>query len=759
VIDWLHASSFAVTYAKDHGVEQAHVGGRFGEFQMIFVDRARVPVPEVLTSPRADRAREKIRSLLSSSSKAHLDQLRPMLESWIWIKARPALEQLFFGKCAYCESPVTHFDVDQFRPKQLADFQSRKREPLYYVWLAYDWENLLMACVACNMTKGAFFPVTGPRAPILKSIAECRVLENGTLLDPCFDRPREHLAFDEGGFCHGITDRGDLTIRVLHLNREALVEQRRKKWRETTASVAWMVGRTDARQELENLFSDKQAYAAVVRTAVEQFRGDVLKLAPEMTVPRDVVEPESQETPDRPPKYPRFPGRKALPPFAYEHIRRVEVRDFKSIESLDIDFPDSAQSEGVSSVMLLGENATGKSSVLEAITLALMGTKQIARLGLRPSDYIRRDNTWRDPAPDDPPAVVRVFFQGWKEDEQIAGRRVTVDYPPVSLTIGLLSGFEGNESPTVVLLGYGPRRFFVEGEGAVRSSLPFAHVRTLFRPTAVIRDPTYWLMHCSEDLFNLAVRALRPMLMLPDEGYVSRPPQQEAGTDAAISLEIDGMSTPIVRLSEGYKTVVAMSVDIMREMLQYWPDLESARGVVLIDEIETHLHPRWKMRIVQRLRSAMPQVQFVATTHDPLCLRGLFDGEVKVLRKLPGGGIEQLTELPGVKGLSVEQLLMSDFFGLFSTEDPEFEDEVASYVSLAAKRDRTPAEETELAQQRAAMQARLRAGATPEQQLVQEAAAVYLREERVTESDRAALRREAVERIVNVWKSLEPRET
>src|SRR5262249_59934446 len=116
---------------------------------------------------------------------------------------------------------------------------------------------------------------------------------------------------------------------------------------------------------------------------------------------------------------------------------------------------------------------------------------------------------------------------------------------------------------------------------------------------------------------------------------------------------------PLNRLSEGYKTIVATVVDVMREMLEYWPDLESAKGVVLIDELETHLHPRWKMRIVQRLRRAMPQVQFVATTHDPLCLRGLYDGEAQVLQRDADKRIEKLVEVPNVRGLSVEPQLMA----------------------------------------------------------------------------------------------------
>ncbi len=119
---------------------------------------------------------------------------------------------------------------------------------------------------------------------------------------------------------------------------------------------------------------------------------------------------------------------------------------------------------------------------------------------------------------------------------------------------------------------------------------------------------------------------------------------------------------------------MAMVLDVMRGMLEEWGDLENARGLVLIDEVETHLHPRWKLRVMSALRRAMPNVQFVATTHDPLCLRGMRGGEVQVLVRYDDQQIEALTGLPDVRGLRAEQLLTSDYFGLSSTADPDVED-------------------------------------------------------------------------------------
>ena len=76
----------------------------------------------------------------------------------------------------------------------------------------------------------------------------------------------------------------------------------------------------------------------------------------------------------------------------------------------------------------------------------------------------------------------------------------------------------------------------------------------------------------------------------------------------------------------------------------------------------------------------MPRVQFIGTTHDPLCLRGLEDGEVIVLQRDEVGQIISIPNLPSIKGMRADQLLTSDFFGLSSTVDPETELDVARFV-------------------------------------------------------------------------------
>ena len=104
-------------------------------------------------------------------------------------------------------------------------------------------------------------------------------------------------------------------------------------------------------------------------------------------------------------------------------------------------------------------------------------------------------------------------------------------------------------------------------------------------------------------------------------------------------MEAFGLRVPLEDLSDGYQSVVALATDLMLSLLARWPSVDVAEGTVLIDELGAHLHPRWRMRIVTSLRQVFPRVQFLSSTHDPLCLRGLGDGEVVVVKRDEAGEI------------------------------------------------------------------------------------------------------------------------
>lgn len=87
----------------------------------------------------------------------------------------------------------------------------------------------------------------------------------------------------------------------------------------------------------------------------------------------------------------------------------------------------------------------------------------------------------------------------------------------------------------------------------------------------------------------------------------------------------------ISQLSDGERSFLAILGDMVRRLALANPDLDDplqGYGIVLIDELELHLHPTWQRRIVANLRDTFPNIQFIGTTHSPFVIQALRPGEL-----------------------------------------------------------------------------------------------------------------------------------
>ena len=117
-----------------------------------------------------------------------------------------------------------------------------------------------------------------------------------------------------------------------------------------------------------------------------------------------------------------------------------------------------------------------------------------------------------------------------------------------------------------------------------------------------------------------------------------------------IIAEIDGQEKqPFNNLSDGQRCMLAMTGDIAEKAATLNPHLgdqalSETPGIVLIDELDLHLHPKWQRRVIEDLRRTFPKIQFFATTHSPFLIQSLRSGEELVL--LEGQPIAQLGNKP-----------------------------------------------------------------------------------------------------------------
>lgn len=190
---------------------------------------------------------------------------------------KQSLVDMHRGKCCYCESKVRHTGpgtIDHYRPKAASQQQVGLPfvRPGYY-WLAYDWENLLFECVACNQThKRNLFPLQDEARRAVSHLHPPNQ-EEPLLIDPSRENPTDFISFHaEYAFALDDNLRGRLTIQILSLNdRNDLVEQRRERIRvlrllqEVIALLPQTQTATDAQQFLNEAVLDTAEYAAMSR--------------------------------------------------------------------------------------------------------------------------------------------------------------------------------------------------------------------------------------------------------------------------------------------------------------------------------------------------------------------------------------------------------------------------------------------------------------------------------------------------------------
>jgi uncharacterized protein (TIGR02646 family) len=699
---------------------------------MIHVSRSPTP-PAELTSPDAERARSEADRFFTGQSQVVQAQLVFSFDPSVY--AAPgvvrALDLLFHGKCAWCETLVSEpsdFNVDHYRPREGALGLDGSYDRAHYHWLAYEWENLYLACPDCLSLRGSRFPVEGRRARPGTS-GEALDRERPLLLDPCRDEPDDHLVFDDGGEVYAETERGRHTIEAFNLNREPLlaarktaIDQAMRSLRDGRVSEASdpFVPYAAARRQAVARRAPKEGTVTAVKT---RSSAEVKEAAKEHHQRLEAQESFSVEDESRREDY----------LLRARTIQRVVIRNYRPIGELELEFA-TPTGERMPWLAVLGENGTGKSSVVQAIGLALMGERLRSQIAVDAAACVRHGARR---------GSVEVWLSGLED--------------PVRLHFSTQSPhFEGEPGERLAVLGYGSTRLLARPPVTpTPTDSELGRVLNLFSPFAPLGDATDWLLVAKPERFRAAVRALRRVLPLDEDDRITR----TGGPSPKVLCRTFGAAVTIEELSDGYQSMVALAVDMMAKLFSVgWPAMEAAEGVVLLDELGAHLHPRWRMRVVDSLRTVFPRLQFLVTTHEPLCLRGLGEGEVTVLRRNEDNDVEALTDLPPIEGLRVDQLLTSEYFGLNSTIDPDLDAAFAEYYELKARRRPTKTQRERLGELEAQLEGRQVMGDTERERLLVATADEYVaRRQRTTDPDtRADLTAEAKERLVRIWGEMAP---
>jgi uncharacterized protein (TIGR02646 family) len=728
---------------------------------MIHIVRTSVEIPKILLSPQAKKAQAK--TLQGYQERKAQERIEFDLQVIHHKEVISALQSLFNQKCAYCESPIglnQPVDVEHFRPKLQAVNLDGTVDPYHYFWLAYKWENMLAACPECNRSKGSRFPLKGNRnrAPVGTPLDKL-VKEEALLLDPCFDQPEQHLIFSPNGSVAGATGQGRVTIEVLGLNREELVSARMKEYLDLKNEYLQLIKEFEEFPAASSQLADKlltlnaaaRPYAGMRRQFIGEWVQKVgkIEIKPSISsIVGDIVQRpvfSSREQVSIKSSYRdfnRLQGEYSLKKeeeksryYLRTHwIERIDLHNYKIIKDLTLS-PTAGKHGRGNWLMLLGENGTGKSSILQAIALTMIGDEYRAVINLRPDDVLRNHCE---------SGYVRVYLTG--------------NARPVELHFSKGSPeFRSNlPDPKILLLGYGATRLLPRDDVSPSLGTEFAHVDNLFNPFIPLKDASIWLSDLHKQdrrKFNMVARALKSLLTLEKSDELFCNPNRPG----EVLIRAFGQTNTIKQQSDGYQTVIALACEIMAILLELWEEMEVAEGIVLIDEIGSHLHPRWQMRVIDSLRRTFPRVQFITTTHYPLCLRGLYNRELVVLQRTPQNKLVAIDQdLPSIEGMRVDQLLTSEYFGLNSTLDPDLDGLFDEYYGLLALRSRTREQNAHLNELKARLNQVRLFGSTRRERLMLEAVDRFLAEEPgiVSLSERKDLKEKTKRKVARMWANL-----
>ncbi|WP_234544376.1 AAA family ATPase [Streptomyces shenzhenensis] len=408
------------------------------------------------------------------------------------------------------------------------------------------------------------------------------------------------------------------------------------------------------------------------------------------------------------------------------------VRGFSGERSVKDELPLTAPRDGGGWTVIAGRNGSGKSTLLRALALSLAGPQAARSLvqdfggwistGERSAwarAYVQPDHsfdrfTGRGAAPE---GRIPLGID-WTVPEDAADRpRYGVPAQP------RLASYGGEEDATRdaargpwahnpqgwFCAAYGPFRRLVGGSGEAQrlmlASGPVGRMASLFHEDVSLAEGVTWLKELrlrSVDEQRDAGELLDAVLKLLSDGLLP-------DGYRALRVNADGLwvapagdperAYPLREMSDGFRAVASLVLDVVRQLQNTYGTLDSGPddegrpvvrmpGVVIIDEVDAHLHVTWQRRIGDWLRTHFPRIQFIVTSHSPYICQAADPGG---LIRLPGPEERRGPEIVDdalyrriVYG-SGEDAVLSDLFGLESPYSRRAEEERRRLVRLEKK--------------------------------------------------------------------------
>lgn len=393
-------------------------------------------------------------------------------------------------------------------------------------------------------------------------------------------------------------------------------------------------------------------------------------------------------------------------------INTIELHNFRNFEDASFNFPTNF-------TVVIGENGKGKSSILQGLRVAigtlLMGIDEAERYHIQKEDVRRIDLGNRFvPQKNCSFKAYGAFNESkiqWKRT--IAKPTGRTDYKDAYGLIQLAENLnkavneDFNDSVVLPVINFfSTARLWVDAKQTVKlkkkgSKLKDGYARCLDNKSDK-SSPMEWIK--SAYWKKLKDKPESVLLDAVLEAIATciphwQPTEWDEDSDdlGGIYTNADGTTCfiPLYYLSDGLRTMAAMVAEVAYRCVVLNPHLgrnavKETKGVVLIDEIDMHLHPKWQQSVVNDLKNAFPNIQFIATTHSPFIVQSLKAEELINLDRLTDVDPDQLT----VDEVSTNIMGLPNEYSIESQKMEEISDDYLKLLELSDK-DTIPEEQLE----------------------------------------------------------------
>ncbi len=366
------------------------------------------------------------------------------------------------------------------------------------------------------------------------------------------------------------------------------------------------------------------------------------------------------------------------------YIRSVHVENIRCIESLKWNVPPGKEAGWH---VIIGDNASGKTTLLRAIALALVGPREAEALQQDWSRWLRRGersgrvridlscdrsvDNWRGQSgPREKVSIGAKLTEHWGEIR--IGAWGTAPDPRTHVWSGKAGWFSAIFGAFRRLSGGIP-----ELQNLYRSRPRLARHLSVFKEDAALIECWKWLQQSKtkqleEPAEGFLVDSVKWLIngsgLLPSNVEMNKVSMDEITFRVGSRTDI-----PLLDLSDGYRSILALVFEIVYQMALTYQTQDifeigektfvKMPGVVLVDEIDAHLHPTWQAQIGNWFRKYFPAVQFIVATHSPLVCQSAANSTIF---RLPRAGSSEEGRM--LQGVEFDRLVYGNVLDAYGTE-------------------------------------------------------------------------------------------